>query len=70
MGVLRSHEMPSDEIRAVLTTHDPEVVHRYMELHRERLEEWLADQRRPLAVLERLLAETAAERSLFTALPC
>jgi len=60
--VLRDHEMPSDEIGAVLTTDDPELVHRYLELHRERLEEWLTDQRRTLATLEWVLAKTAAER--------
>ena len=68
-GVLRSQEMPSEEIRAVLTTDDPQLVHRYLELHRERLEERLADQRRTLAALERVLAESAAQRFLVTALP-
>ncbi len=61
-GVLQSHEMPLDDIRAVLTTDDPELVHRYLELHRERLEEWLTDQRRILAELERRLAKRATER--------
>ncbi len=65
-GVLRSQEMPSEEIRAILTTDDPDVVRRYLELHlelhQERLEERLADQRRALAALERLLLETAAQR--------
>ena len=68
-GVLQSQKMPSEEIRTVLTTDDPELIHRHMELHRERLEEQLADQRRTLVELERLLAETAAERLRFTALP-
>lgn len=61
-GVLRDHEMPSDEIRAVLTTDDPELVRRYLELHRERLDEWVDDQRRTLAEIERRLAETATDR--------
>jgi len=61
--------MPSNEIRAVLTTDDPELVHRYLELHRERLEERLADQERTLAALARVLAESAAQRSLVAALP-
>ncbi len=68
IGVLRSQDMPPNEIRAVLTTDNPELVHRYLELHGERLEEWLVDQRRPLAALERVLAETAAQRSPFTAM--
>ena len=67
--MLRSQDMPPNEIRAVLTTGDPELVRRYLELHRERLEERLADQRRTLAALERVLAESAAQRSLVTALP-
>jgi len=54
--------MPSDEIGTVLTTDDPELVRRHLELHRERLDEWLADQRRTLAALERLLADRAVER--------
>ena len=52
---LRRHEMPTEEILAVLGTEDPGVVHRYMELHRERLEERLAEQLRALAAVERLL---------------
>ena len=67
--MLRSQDMPPNEIRAVLTTGDPELVRRYLELHGERLEERLADQRRTLAALERVLAESAAQRSLVTALP-
>lgn len=61
-AALRHQEMPSEEIRAVLTADEPELVRRYLELHRERLEERLADQRRTLAALEQLLAERAAER--------
>ena len=47
--------MPSDEIRTVMTTAEPELIHRYLELHLERLEEWLVDQRVSLATAERLL---------------
>jgi len=66
-GVLQSQEMPPDEIRAILTTDDPELVHRYLELHRERLEERLADRRQTLAALQHVLAESAADRSPVTA---
>ena len=52
---LRRHEMPTEEIVAVLETEDRGVVHRYIELHRERLEERLAEQLRALADVERLL---------------
>lgn len=48
--------MPADEIRTIVTTADPELVRRYLELHRERLEERLAAQRRTLASVERLLS--------------
>ncbi len=57
-AVLRDSGMPPDEIRAVVTTAEPEIVHRYVELHLERLEEWLASQRRSLGAIERLLASS------------
>jgi hypothetical protein len=59
--VLRDQEMPPEEVRVVVTTADPEVVRRYLELHMERLEEWLIAQRRSVATVERILAG-AAER--------
>jgi hypothetical protein len=52
VGVLRSQDMLPGEIRGVLSTDDPDLVHRYLELHGERLDEWLVDQRRTLAALE------------------
>jgi hypothetical protein len=61
-SVLRSQDMPPNEIRTVLTTDDPELVHRYLELHGERLDQWLVDQWRTLAALERVLAESADAR--------
>jgi hypothetical protein len=54
--------MPPEEIRAVLTADEPELVRRYLELHRERLEEGLADRRRTLSEVEPRVAEAAAER--------
>lgn len=50
---LRRQRMPLEEIRALLRTDDPEIVHRHLELHRERLEERLAAQVRTLASIER-----------------
>jgi DNA-binding transcriptional MerR regulator len=48
---LRDQGMPPEEIDAILGADDPEVVRRYLELHRERLEERLADQRRTIGRL-------------------
>jgi hypothetical protein len=57
--VLRRCQMPKDEIRWVLTANDPAVVHMILELHRERLEEELAERRRALGDLELGLAKHA-----------
>ena len=54
---LRAEGMPEHEIRAVLGSRDPRYVHGLIDLHTERLEERLADRRRALARLERLLFE-------------
>ena len=53
--ILRSVDMPLDEIRAVLETDDPELVHKQLVVHRERLAERLAAQERTLAYLESLI---------------
>jgi hypothetical protein len=53
--VLRRCHMPEVEIGWVLTADDPAVVHMILELHRERLEEELAERRRALADVEALL---------------
>ena len=54
--VLRAQEMPPQEILVVLTTADRELVRRHLDLHLERLEEWLSTQRRSVAAVERILA--------------
>jgi hypothetical protein len=59
---LRDLQMPWDVISAVLGTDDREVVRRYIELHRELLEEQLDEQRSALARLERLLIDAISER--------
>ena len=64
--ILRRQGMPPREIRALLATDDPLLVHRLVELHRERLGEWLEEQRRLVASIERSLvdeADTAHRRS-------
>jgi hypothetical protein len=53
--------MPTEEIRAVLSAEDPEIVHRYLELHRERLEERVAEQRRALESVEQILTRAIVE---------
>jgi hypothetical protein len=54
---LLRHDMPLAEVRAVLGASDPATVRRYLELHRERLEERFVDGRRALATLERSLVD-------------
>jgi len=54
---LRRCQMPEDEIRWVLTADDPAVVHMILELHRERLEEELAERRKALGELEERIAK-------------
>jgi hypothetical protein len=61
-GALLDYDMPADEIGAVIAADGPEVVHRYLELHRERLEERLEEQRRGLASVERFLAAAIERR--------
>lgn len=53
--ILRSVDMPLDEIRAVLGTDDPELVRKQLVVHRERLTERLAAQERTPAYLESLI---------------
>jgi hypothetical protein len=57
---LQEQGMPPKDVAAVLEARDPDVVHRYIELHIERLEERLADQRRTLALIENLFVESIA----------
>lgn len=62
-GTLRRHGMPPEEIGTVIAAEDPQAVRRHLELHRERLEERLTEQRRTLAVIERFLAAATRKRT-------
>lgn len=53
--ILRSVDMPLDEIQVLLETDDPDLVHKQLVAHRERLAEQLAAQERTLAYLEALI---------------
>ncbi len=53
--ILRMVDMPLDEIAEVLATDDPGLATKRLAMHRERLEERLADQERMLRFLERLI---------------
>lgn len=53
--ILRKVEMPLDEIADVLDVDDPDLVTKRLDTHRERLAERLADDRRMLRFLERLI---------------
>jgi hypothetical protein len=55
--VLREQEMPPDELRAVLTSADPELIKRHLDLHLERLDEWLLARKRSVEAVGRILAE-------------
>ena len=59
---LREQGMPAAELQAILRSDDPVIVRRYLELHRERLEERLAEQVRTLERLERQLDPAPAQR--------
>ena len=65
-ATLRRNRMPRAEIRAVLGAEDPEMVRRYLELHRERLEEHLAGRRRELDALACSLTEHLETRGRRT----
>ena len=58
--ILRRQGMPPQEIRAVLAADDPLLGRRLLELHRERLGEWLEEQRTLVANIERDLADGPA----------
>lgn len=53
--ILRMVDMPVDDIRAVLDEDDPDTTATRMAVHRERLQERLANQERMLHYLERLI---------------
>ena len=53
--ILRRVDMPLEEIRSILAEEEPEVVHKQLAAHRDRLAERLADEERMLAFLERLM---------------
>ena len=56
--------MPPEEIRAVLAPGDPVIARRLLELHRERLEERIAEERRLLVEVERAVAAGSIERRM------
>ena len=53
--VLRSVDMPLDEIRSVIDTNDRDLVHKHLVVHRDRLAERLATHERMLSYLEDLI---------------
>jgi hypothetical protein len=60
--VLQDQGMPRGEIHAVLATDDPELLRRYLELHRERLEERLAADLRALLRIKHSMATAMLDR--------
>jgi hypothetical protein len=67
VGTLLDLGMPSQEIAAVVAADQPILVHRYLELHGERLTERLADHRQILAHVEQTLHRALLDRSRQTA---
>jgi len=53
--ILRMVDMPLEEIRELLSDAEPDTVTKRLGMHRERLEERLADQQRMLRFLQRLI---------------
>jgi hypothetical protein len=61
--------MPWSEIGSILGSDDPELVRHTLELHRERLDERLAEQRAELDRIEPLLLEALVETGSFADAP-
>jgi hypothetical protein len=59
---LRDQGMSQEEIDAILSADDPDVIRRYLELHWERLEERFADQRRTIGHLVQVLTWGTGDR--------
>lgn len=53
--VLEEQAMPREEVTAILSTLDRRLIHQYLALHVERLEEALAAERRTIERIESLL---------------
>ena len=53
---LREQGMPENEILAILSARDPRIVRRHLELHRERLEERVIEERNAVDLVEDALA--------------
>jgi hypothetical protein len=64
--VLLDQSMPPDDLRMVVTSDDPELIRRHLELHRERLEERLRTQRRRVDAIEQILSGEARSRQSAT----
>jgi hypothetical protein len=56
--VLRLQRMPPAEVRTLMSATDPELVHRLLELHVERLEERYGADLRKVAAVERILSQS------------
>lgn len=56
--ILRSVDMPLDEIKAVLDSDDADLVHKQLEIHRDRLALRLVEDEQKLAYLEALMNRT------------
>ena len=57
--VLQEQSMPREEVTAILSASDRRMIHQYLALHLERLEESLIEQRRTIERIEALLTAEA-----------
>lgn len=65
VAVLSDQGMPPEEIARMLDAEEPQAVHRFLELHRERLEEYLMGQRMIVELIEVLLTESTGRSELL-----
>ena len=65
VAVLSDQGMPPEEIATMLDAEEPQAVHRFLELHRERLEEYLMGQRMIVELIEVLLTEATGRSEVL-----
>lgn len=65
VAVLSDQGMPPEEIATMLDAEEPQAIHRFLELHRERLKEYLMGQRMIVELIEVLLTEATGRSEVL-----